>query len=276
MAPATSATNQRPFTAIMLQHKDLQSVADLPRLLKAGSIPPVNEFLAGEWTVWRWEFIHHRNLYSDKLAVERKRDGGWAHDIYIAQRFIDGESYLALASPYVRLLRQLDEDLKGALRQRSAILYGRVDMPKVYAAFQSGNTDLSASRITLEILDEKVLDVVSLTGKNPLNSKLHQKIKAVAAPYAIRVELAEENKRARLSVDRVGNLWWFQSNEAKTELVFQALDKIIGMNAIGKGRRFPLDLKYKKSDEQDKEDQDKEDQDKEDQEEPYAYFEDDE
>jgi hypothetical protein len=248
MANGTSPTDQRPFTAIVVRHSQLTSVADIPRLI--GVKPqPVAEFQAGEWTVWRWEYVHQRNLYPTKHIVleERNRDGGWAHDLYVAQRLVGGVSYVVLASPYIRLLRQLNEDLTRAVAEANALMYLSVDMSKVFASFQTRATRLTATKVTLEILDElENLELVSLTGSNPLNSKLHAQIKAVADPYAIRVEIANGSEKARVSIDRVGNLWWFQTNEKKTRLVFEALDEVIAMDAIGVGRRLPLDLKYKR------------------------------
>lgn len=249
MANRTSPTEQRPFTAVVVRHEDLTSLDDLSRLIGRGEPRPVSEFSAGHWKVWRWEYLHTRNLYpaSNLFGDERSREGGWAHDIYVGQRMIAGASFMVLASPYVRLLRQLNEELKGALSKGPALRYLNVDMSRVFASFQSGSSQLTATKVTLEILDElEVLELVSLTGSNPLNSKLHAKIQSVAAPYAIRVEIESGMQRARLSIDRVGNLWWYQSDERKTELIFLALDDLINLGAAKVGRRLPLDLKFKR------------------------------
>jgi len=154
---------------------------------------------------------------------------------------------MVLASPYVRLLRQLDEELRVAVANGPALRYLNIDMPRVFESFQSGKSSLTATKVTLEILDElENLELVSLTGSNPLNSKLHAQIKSVAEPYAIRVEYSNGLQRARLSVDRVGNLWWYQTDETKTRLIFLALDELIKMGAANVGLRLPLDLKYKR------------------------------
>ncbi|MGU7616658.1 hypothetical protein, partial [Klebsiella aerogenes] len=81
----------------------------------------------------------------------------------------------------------------------------------------------------------------SLTGRNPLDSELHDQIKNVAAPYALRTEVILGDHKARVNIDRHGNIWWFQTDEAKIGIVLSLISRLASINSLRMTRTMPLD-----------------------------------
>lgn len=243
MATPTTSTDQRRFTSLIMSHARLNSLQSVAELVIGSPSHPIAEVDADGWSVWRWEYIADRNHYPEHLVdvEQQRRDGGFAHDVYLAHRSFKGDNYVLLGSPYVRLLHQVLDRIRTAIRAEAAPRYAVVDMRRVYEAFQSGLPNMIATKVTLEMLAEPTLELVSLTGRNPLNSRLHAQIKDVAAPYAIRTEVNVNDQRARVNVDRHGNLWWYQTDESKTKNAIGFLDALLEIGAVRLSRLVPLD-----------------------------------
>lgn len=245
MAETSSrAIEQRRFSSLMIYHPALESHGAL-RLTLGRSIAAATalEFGGGMWPSYRSEYVVHQNYYPAHVvdANLQRREDGFAHDIYVAEgSLLSGTKVLLLASPYVRLLQRLVGELDRRVGA-PAIRYLNLDMPSIYKAFEKGSPGMTATKVTLQMLNEPGLELVSLTGRNPLNSDLHASLKEVAAPYALRTEVTIGEDRARVNLDRHGNLWWYQTDESKFRMTLMMLATLAELNALKTTLHMPLD-----------------------------------
>jgi hypothetical protein len=235
---------QRRFSAVVLHHPDLVNHSALRRLL--GAAVASSQSLgrpASGWNVTRFEYLWNRSLYPDTVVRpdDQQRQGGYAHDVYAAYAPARDNQPAAvlLASPYVRLLSSINTTLRRALNP-PALQYGALDMDGVYRYLSSVENGTPARRVTLQILNEPGLELVSLSGKNPLHSELHAALARVAAPYAVRVEAEDHGENCRVNLDRHGNVWWYQTVEAKFLVTLKFLATIRMLGVIHSTRHFPL------------------------------------
>jgi hypothetical protein len=149
----------------------------------------------------------------------------------------------------VRLLASITGNIRSRL-DRPAPRYVSVNMTSVYEALSDGGVDqLTATKVTMQMLSEPTLELVSLAGRNPLHSELHAAIKKVAAPYSIRTEISGDSNKCRVNIDRHGNFWWFQAEEKRIVLPLSVIDKLDEAGALKLTRTRPLDRAEDEDDE---------------------------
>jgi hypothetical protein len=239
---------QRRYSCVLLSHPQLDSFASVRRLLGA-KIAASKKLVTTDptWRVCRFEYINARSLYpaTNTIVETRERPGGYAHDLYLgSQDTIGNEEYpsLFVASPYVRLLSAFMGSIRHSLGNAEATTYYAVHMQTVYDRVETSESSVSVTRVTLQMLNEPELELVSLTGRNPLHSTLHRAIKDVAAPYSLRAEIrGADGRPVRVNVDRHGNLWWHQTDDAKIAQPITLINSLISLNALKPTRNFPLD-----------------------------------
>ena len=239
---------RRRYWAVLIQHSSLQGLADLRKFVgfRIGESHRVALPKCG-WRATRFEYLANHSHYPvHRYDPSRNRDGGYAHDFYIAARSrLNGDnagSPLLIGSPYIRLLDQL----MGELRRRlpgEAPQFSSFSMQETYQAFQAGIPEMAATRVTLEILNEpgELVELVSLSGKNPLRSDLHDAINKVAAPYSLRAEVQSDSGRSRVSVDRHGNFWWYLAGEDRLSNTLRLVDTLEALRVTKMTRSLPLD-----------------------------------
>lgn len=238
-------TDQRRFSSVLLVHPNLtDSKATVDYLQGSLSALADCKIQDDEWTANRCEYVSGRNYYPDSVGdpEARKRDHGYAHQVYVASRRLapSQTNMVLLASPYVRLLQRMVTDISRRLPAPGLQFYS-LDMTGIYRAFEGRHVGLTATKVTLQMLSQPGLELVSLTGRNPLDSELHDQIKNVAAPYALRTEVILGDHKARVNIDRHGNIWWFQTDEAKIGIVLSLISRLASINSLRMTRTMPLD-----------------------------------
>lgn len=246
---------QRRYTSVLVCHDDLRDFLALRKLL-AGSVGSHRSVRLPEteWSIHRFEYLANRSLYPGHIvsAEDRRRGDRYAHDVYFATREplrSLNTPVILLASPYVRLLSSITSDLRKKL-DHPAPRYVSVDMASVYQTLSDGSVgELTATKVTMQMLSEPTLELVSLAGRNPLHSELHAAIKKVAAPYSIRTEVSGENSKCRVNIDRHGNFWWFQAEEKRFALPLNVIDRLDETGSLKLTRTRPLDRAEDEDDE---------------------------
>lgn len=243
--PPSGLREQRRFTAIVVCHPALNDFSVLeksPAFANSGSPVTLETAIAG-WESWRFEYVIARSLYPRHIVdpAERSRADGYAHDVYFAQRSLDVLEARAtvLASPYIRLLGRMASSLERALPP-PAPQYLAFDMSRLYTEFARYDSEISATKVTMQILNEPKLQLVSLAGSNPLHSKLHAAIREVAAPYALRADMRAGEASCRINIDRHGNIWWYQTDESRLQMVLTFLDLLSHHSTLRLTRHLPL------------------------------------
>lgn len=246
MASASpTMTDQRRFTSILIVHPEIREPATLAALIGARIEPVAASEAAGTpLGVERVEYVTQTNYYPDSVGdkEERRQPGGYPHQLYVARvrAGVSGVDAVMLASPYVRLLHRIVNELGRRIRG-PALQFITLDMPAIYRAFARHTEGLVATKVTLQMLSQPGLELVSLTGRNPLDSELHEQIKEVAAPYALRAEVFAGEQRVRVNVDRHGNLWWYQTDEAKLAGVLKLIGLLSNIDSMRVSRTIPLE-----------------------------------
>ena len=258
MVDGVSTTELRRFTAIGLTHPSFTSDArgisralgpHVGRLRNCDSGTP-------SWRVYQAEFELNSSLYPARLISpeSRKRSSGaYAHDIYVAAtRLSRIGPVLWIASPYMRLLDQIHDDLN--LRLGSpAVKYLGVDMKPFYRHLSTRDvTDVVARRIILRILSEDNVELVSLTGKEPLHSKIHESLDNSTLPFGVGAQVEagpkEQRIKARVTVYRTGMLYWYQSQLETIACPLSLISTLAGLNLLTTERLYPLNPDAQRAD----------------------------
>jgi hypothetical protein len=237
------AHEQRRYTALLVQHPRIRRLADLRRILGTTQTLAKLSGSPRPWRAERCEVLAPRNLYPSHRREDdaRRTDNGWhGHDVYLAVREGDGDACFGLiASPYTQLLKRMATALRDGL-DGPAPRYLAVNMRTVYAALAEGASGLLATKVTMQMLNEPGLELVSLSGRNPLNSNLHAAIEHVASPYSIRTEVVGSDNQCRVNADRHGNLWWYQAEESRFPRALDFIEHLRDWSALNPVRNLPL------------------------------------
>jgi hypothetical protein len=241
----STLTDQRRFSSLLIAHPELRTSDSLLKRLGASlvALDSVEADRSG-WGLRRCEYVAPKNLYPESLVSDSstERSNGFAHQVYVGAAHLSSlsQTVLVLASPYVRLLQRM---VREATRQDSgpAAQFVTLHMPTVYEELERGVPGFAATRVTLQMLNQPGLSLVSLTGRNPLDSELHSQIKSVAAPYSVRTEVSQDDQHVRVNVDRHGNLWWYQTDEGKADLALSLVNLLDEVGATRLSRTLPLD-----------------------------------
>jgi hypothetical protein len=239
--------DHRRYSAVLFHHPQVTTFQDLKAALprSVGKTSELKGFSSSNWNVQRFEYLFSRSLYPAHLLnpETRKRRNGYAHDVYFAIQTRRGAKHtnnVMIASPYVRLLEAMFGELRRALPAPS-LLFSSVNMPLVFENFIRGEVEMTAVKVTLQMLNEKTLSLVSLSGRNPLRSDLHRAISDVAAPYSLRSSIEDGSSPSRVEVDRHGNIWWYQIDESRIRGALSLIDAMDGWSSLIPARTNPLD-----------------------------------
>jgi hypothetical protein len=147
--------------------------------------------------------------------------------LYLAQMRSDGgaPSVLFVASPYRMLLERVLSVAQRRAKKRP-LSFARFDMDRVWKDLgDRPEAALAAIRITMQMLGDEGLDLVSLTGSNPLRSKLRDALKKVSDPYAVRVRVGnvKDGLTGNVDFERQGVFSWYQRGDQSTSFALLAL-----------------------------------------------------
>lgn len=247
MAAATNTREYRQFTAVMLIHPALQKPGDIGKYLTASvsAFTPLKNTPTG-WTAVRAEYLQpRRSFYPDNIVTKESRqrgNNGFAHDIYISTKELGGKvgRVTFLASPYSLLLSRLVDAINVALPD-PGLQYVDIAMPTVYRWLDADPVRSGqVNRVKMQIVGEPYADLVSLSGKRPLHSKVHDQLKAVTVPYGVGVRVTVNKIDCRVAIDRHGVIRWFQTTEDCLAHPMTLIDQIHQADAFRMVRRPPL------------------------------------
>ncbi|HEY0119226.1 MAG TPA: hypothetical protein VGC04_10625 [Cellulomonas sp.] len=187
------------------------------------------------WSLSAVEFTTERNFYrSGPWALrESPSGGGFSHRCWVGVSPGPlGRSNVLLAAPYSRLLESLLV-YTSALSPDGGATFIRPDLKVAFERFEI-DPELAryrVSQITIQVLGQEAVELVTLTGKYPLRSKIRDALfgdaasgHALARPYALAVQDSRDRRSPRVHMDRHGNLWWFLANDSAILAVADVLD----------------------------------------------------
>jgi hypothetical protein len=241
---ASSEREFRRFSAFALVHNALRSPADVSRHLGATlGAPRQVRFAPAGWSVTMMEYLATRKFYPDHVGDDERDRGeaGYAHDVYLAAKDYGGKigPVLLIASPYVHFLERIHDVLDQAITQ-PAIQYLGVDMARVYQALDDAGENAAVNRVTMQVLGEPNADLVSLSGKKPLHSDIHEKLLGITKPYGLGVKVEHAGTDCRVGLTRHGRVNWFQTAEDRIAHPLALLDRVHEVSGLKKVRRYPL------------------------------------
>jgi hypothetical protein len=208
----------RRFSSVAIVHPSLSAFDTLPSGLKASKEFQVEtSFRVGQWHVDKVQFTADRNYFRTVPSNDLSVTGGYRQDLYLAQGQLKvagmATAALFVLAPYVKLLDSFVRMLQSRLGTPS-VAYVVADMNDAFEHFEARVYDwLLVTRISVRDDQEPGLDLVSLTGRNPLRSNLREELKRVGPAYSMRFATAVTGFPTNVHVDRFGNYWWYQRNE---------------------------------------------------------------
>lgn len=241
------AFERRRYSAVMLWHPKLMTIRHLADATthRLGDSVAVSLGHSG-WTTRRAEWIANRSHYPQHIVDPKKsaRSSGFAHDFYVSVRsegLAEKQPLFLVASPYVRLLDVLIRTVTESLG-RPVTSFVSVNMDEAVRYFEHASREkLRTKRVTLQMLSEVGLELVALSGNNPLHSDLLETLRVggVAAPYSLGVDV-EYRQRTRVNFDRHGNFWWYLSAESTMVNPLNLVDRLFSAGLLGSSRTSPL------------------------------------
>lgn len=239
---------RRRYSAVLLTHPKLSTFRDLARLTRGavGESIAVRLGHAG-WSAQRGELLSTRSHYPTHIVnpESRIRVGGYAHDFYCAIRTkgLDGGTVptFLIASPYIRLLDSLLKTVLAGL-DHPVPVFGCVRMEDAVKYFATTpGREIHARRVTMQVFSGIAVDLVSISGRNPLHWELMQAIftPELAAPYSLGIEVRRRDT-TRVNFDRHGNLWWYQADESLLGNALHLVDSLAEGALFVSSRSVPL------------------------------------
>jgi hypothetical protein len=241
---ASTEREFRRFTAFAMVHPELRSPADVGRCLGTTLAAPEEvPFSPTGWAVTRMEYLATRKFYPGHVGGdERDRgDAGYAHDVYVATKDFAGRigPVLLVASPYIHFLETIHDTLSMTI-VKPAIQYLGADMSTIYKALNAAGENAAVNRVTMQVMGEPNADLVSLSGKMPLHSDIHDKLLDITKPYGIGVKVEFAGTDCRVGLTRHGRINWFQTTEDRIAHPLALIDRVNSDRALKKVRRYPL------------------------------------
>ena len=248
------AYERRRYSAVLLAHPDVRKLADLSKVTRGGLSSNLTSIRApGPWRIARSEWLAEKSHYPDHIvpAKERARPGGYAHDFYVGVRAAadlptGAGNLILVASPYVRLLGGFLKRLGQNVRPEPRFV--AVDLESAVSIFadMSADSPFKVKRVTLQVLREtqRRLELVALSGRNPLHSDLLQLINRPdrTRPFGLGVAVSDEPEvTIRVNFDRHGNFSWHLSRERQLLSVLRIVDEVLMDGLAVTTRTVPLD-----------------------------------
>lgn len=254
MAQDPGTIDARRFTTVGFLHPHLG--ADKQAIRKAlgpklGAVKERQIKLPG-WRLYQAEYLRSSSMYpTHRVDVSsRTRQGGRiAHDIFIASTVHEHLGPATwIASPYIQLLDEIHGDVLRSITT-PAVQYVGMNMPTFYASLAAGLAGVAAKRVILRIVAEPNVELVSLTGKMPLHSEIHDSLSKSTLPYGVGVQVEAEGQRCRVTTNRTGMTHWFQSAPETIVCPLTLLSRLDAAGVLRSERLYPLTLEARTADE---------------------------
>jgi hypothetical protein len=233
----------RRFTGVLMRGSGLSSVEEVSGVfgsLFKGKGRSLRRVPAG-WEVRITEMVHKRSLYPDSMTSKGEAsDDGFLHAVYVGSASLRAgaprrSGWVLLASPYVRLLR----DLRQVARNRTDIEFLAPKMERLFSYFEEHRTGLRVPRIVVQMFGDIGVETVALSGRSPLRSDLRQALERVSLPYAIRIADVDEAARPSVSFDKRGQIWWHLRTQDQLNDVLTKIRLVDDIDAFASTSRWP-------------------------------------
>lgn len=234
----------RRYSAVALTHPNLRSTDDIQRLamkLPGGIVR--GEYVVGSSVVLRVAFDSPRNHFTSFEAPAVASAKGFTQELFLARVELPGKPQPTVAAlviaPYVRLLNRYVTAMSSALEfPRPAFLVA--DMDRVFEFFEVTRYKwMDATRVSVKDEREPTLDLVSLSGRNPLKSNLREELRRVGPAYAVRLEVRRTLPRTNVNADRFGNFWWYTRDWRDVVNPLAAIAELLSNVPIASGKFNP-------------------------------------
>lgn len=255
MARFDSALLGHMFSGVVMSHAgfsfdDPRLIASAPRDVTASMTRTFDA-----WKISQVAFKSTRNFYNTGVVdpQELKYEDGYLHEVFSAVTKVAtsiGESHTiaVVMSPYSRLVPRFVERVMQGSADRD-LTYYRLDMGRAFRFFATKNVrNMTPIRISFSDKREPGLDLVSLSGRNPVRSNLFKELEEIGPPYGIKMACEfMPNESTNLHADKHGNYWWYQnSGDGPFANVLGAISSLLEVGLLAKTKDQPTLLRMKK------------------------------
>lgn len=225
----------RRYSAVAFAHPGLQKwTSELALINELGAERVAPRLDVAGWSVSRVALAVSRNYFTKiedrSLAVG---DSSYVQQAYVAllrpeDLGREGEPVAVILSPYVRLLNRL-LTRAGSVLGAPKLTYLCPNMNSVFEAFEKSSfPGMGATRISVRDKKEPAVELVSLTGRNPLKSNLRAELRKVGPGYSVRVEVQTKNGPVSVHLDCFGNYWWYHRAEDNISAPLALVELLLG------------------------------------------------
>jgi hypothetical protein len=242
--------DRRRYSAVILQHSAAEFERAVPELGKLLKGPRVQIETIKGWSLWSDRVFSGRLFYPrDVFPVGEAPEPrtGYAHPVYVAER--QGRiRTLAVFTPFVGLL---DRSFGAFPPSEETARYLAPDLPRLFEGLGSATNDtkdreiltLRSTKIGIQHNGDTDVQLVSLTGKNPLRSDLWKSVKRKYSPYSIRVHPVvngETRNGPSVNFDRHGNVWLFATTPSTISESLKVLQSLTDTGMLKPVSENPL------------------------------------
>ncbi|MET4167308.1 hypothetical protein ABID74_003235 [Gordonia terrae] len=237
----------RRFSAVAFTHPEVaqwSTLEPLQEILETSRSFPVASAPEG-WLASRIAVRSPRNYFTSVNDTSLATDQGYVQEVYVAiyKYRVPSESVersaILLMAPYVRLLNRLVTRLKRML-DPAHLVYLTPDLDEVFSRFERTSiVGMRATRISVKDESEPTIELVSLTGRNPLKSNLRAELRRVGPAYSIRIDVHSPPHETTVHLDRFGNCWWYHRSESDLTGPLSLFSELFSSVRVAEGRHRP-------------------------------------
>lgn len=237
----------RRFSAIAFTHPDVHGWHDLEplkRVMETSRSFPIDPTPHG-WLASRIAVRSPRNYFTSVSDSSLVTEEGYVQEVYVAiYKYQDSaeavtRTAVLLMAPYVRLLNRLITRV-ARLLDPAHLAFLTPDLDEVFTHFERSTINgLRATRISVKDESEPTIELVSLTGRNPLKSNLRAELRRVGPAYSIRISVDSTSENTTVHLDRFGNCWWYHRSERDLAGPLSLFSELLSTVRINEGRHRP-------------------------------------
>lgn len=204
----------------------------------------------GGWVLYEARYERVSSLYPSHVhdnGPVRGKNGRYSHDIFIAVGEMGSFGRVAwVLSPYQQILAEVNKLLLARPGSR-APQYVWADMKKMYSFLASNPNDVTVKRVILRIVTDSNAEIVSLTGRNPLQSDIHRSLAVTTLPFGAGAEIDAGGVKCRVTIRQVGIVEWYQYELSTIEYVIAYLISLDSQGIFYLDRRFAITEEVRKA-----------------------------
>lgn len=242
MATARPSLNNEVDFSLLLQGRRFGAVAVPSRYVSKamanGALYLAESSTESEFTVAGWRAYRLASDFSNSyFSTVSKDQFAVGKDLFRQEYYVavapDGIDVALIISPFVRLLDRILTRVSRVQDAQSPLTYAVPDLDEVFRAFEDEQFNfMTATRISVKKDEDPIVDLVSLSGRNPLKSNLREDLRKAGNAYSVRMAVGPKGQQINVYLDRFGNLSWFQRKEADLWAPLRALGALVEFVSI--------------------------------------------